>query len=48
MADETNTPTGTGRLASCAACVERRIHTDEEWEVHSLLAKPETAQEASA
>ena len=27
----------TGRLETCPACVERRVHTDEEWAVHSLL-----------
>lgn len=41
---------GTGRLATCPACVEKRIHTDEEWEKHSLLHRdePEEAKEASA
>ena len=32
MAENENT---TGRLATCAACVERRIHTDVEWAVHA-------------
>lgn len=42
---------GTGRLATCPACVERRTHTDEEWAVHSMLdpdTRPESCPDCDA